>query len=60
MIRPARLSDLTALLAIENRCFQTDRLSRRNFRYLLTQAKAATLLLAADGAVQGYVMLLFN
>ncbi len=60
MIRPARLSDLTALLAIENRCFQTDRLSRRNFRYPLTQAKAATLLLEADGAVQGYVMLLFN
>lgn len=60
MIRPATLDDLDVLVGIENRCFETDRLTRRNFRYLLTRANAATLLEEDGGAIRGYAMLLFH
>jgi ribosomal protein S18 acetylase RimI-like enzyme len=60
MIRAATLDDLDALVAIEKRCFETDRISRRNFRYLLTKANAVTLLDEDAGVVRGYAMLLFN
>jgi ribosomal protein S18 acetylase RimI-like enzyme len=60
MIRPAALKDLDALERIETRSFETDRLSRRSFRYLLTKANAATLVDEKSGVVRGYAMLLFN
>jgi hypothetical protein len=41
MIRPATLADLDTLLALEQACFDSDRLSR--FRYMLTKAHARTL-----------------
>jgi ribosomal-protein-alanine acetyltransferase len=60
MIRTAQLQDLTALLAIENKSFDIDRLSRRSFRYLLTKANADTLVYEESGQLLGYVMVLFN
>lgn len=60
MIRPATLDDLDALLDIEERCFDSDRLSRRSFRHLLTRGHAATLVAERDGAVCGYGMVLCN
>ena len=60
MIRSAKVDDIDALVAIENRCFDTDRLSRRSFRHLLTKAHAVTLLEQSANAVRGYVMVLFN
>lgn len=60
IIRPARLDDLSALIRIENRCFTTDQLSRRSFRYLLTEGNAETLVDETDGVLRGYCMLLFN
>lgn len=60
MIRPATLDDLDALVRIENSTFETDRISRRNFRYLLTKANAATLVDEADGKIRGYAMALFH
>ncbi|EHQ52367.1 MULTISPECIES: GNAT family N-acetyltransferase/peptidase C39 family protein [Ectothiorhodospira] len=60
MIRPARLSDIPALLAIEQRCFASDRLSRRQFRYLLTKGKAHTLVFDEGEGILGYVLLLFS
>jgi ribosomal protein S18 acetylase RimI-like enzyme len=60
MIRPATPDDLDALVRIENHSFETDRLSRRNFRYLLTKANAATLVDERDGTIRGYSMLLFH
>jgi len=59
-IRPAGLADLDALVEIENRCFDTDRLSRRSFRHLLTRGRAATLVAERAGAVVGYVLVLFS
>ena len=60
MIRPARLKDLDALVAIEDRSFDVDRFSRRSFRYLLTKANAETFVYEEEGRVQAYAMLLFN
>ena len=59
-IRPARLDDLAALVALENRCFVTDRLSSRSFRYLLTRGNAETLVDEASGVLRGYCIVLFN
>ncbi|MFN2348676.1 MAG: peptidase C39 family protein [Thioalkalivibrio sp.] len=60
MIRPAEVPDIPALVALEQRCFQTDRLSRRQFRYMLTKANAHVLLSEVDGLINGYVLLLFS
>jgi ribosomal protein S18 acetylase RimI-like enzyme len=60
MIRPARLDDLDDLVRIENTTFETDRITRRNFRYLLTKANAATLVEEEGGRVRGYAMALFH
>jgi len=60
MIRPASLSDLSALLTLEKRCFDTDQLSRRSFRYLLTEGNAETIVDERYGRIRGYAMVLFN
>ena len=60
MIRKATLHDLEALVALENRSFTTDRLSRRSFRHLLTKAHAVTLVDELEGRLAGYATLLFN
>ncbi len=60
-IRLATLIDVDALVLIENNAFETDRLSARSFRYLLSKANALTLVAVEDGDVAlGYVMVLFN
>ena len=59
-IRPARLDDIPALLALENSAFVSDRVSARSFRHLLTRANAATLVEEHRGVLRGYATLLFN
>ena len=60
MIRKAVLQDIDALVALESRSFDTDRLSRRSFRHLLTKAHAVTLVAEEEGGIAGYVTVLFN
>ena len=60
MLRSATLDDLSALSALEQQCFATDRLSRRSFRHLLTRGHAITLVAEAGGQISGYVLLLFS
>ncbi len=60
MIRQATLDDLDALVGIEVSSFDSDRLSRRNFRYLLIKGNAEILVEEENGVVRGYAMLLFN
>jgi ribosomal protein S18 acetylase RimI-like enzyme len=58
-LREATMDDLEALLGLEEKCFDTDRLSRRSFRRFLSSA--ADHLLVADAGEQGlggYVLLL--
>jgi len=59
-IRPARTDDLEELVALETRCFSTDRLSRRSFRHMLTRANATTLVHERDGRLTGYALVLFS
>jgi len=59
-VRPATLSDLPALLRIEERSFQYDRLSRRSFHHLLTRGHAICLVGEADDDVAGYALVLLH
>jgi len=59
-IRPAVLSDLSALLRLEEASFETDRINRRQFRYLLTRGRATILVAEDQGALVGYVLVLFS
>ena len=60
MIRQATLQDLDSLVTLENRCFTGDRLSRRSFRHMLTKAHASMLVVESNGAIPGYVIVLFH
>ncbi len=60
MIRDARLSDLSSLVALEERCFELDRFSRRQFRYLITRARGRLLVDERRGKLIGYVLVLFR
>lgn len=59
-IRLARSADLSDLVALEQRCFDTDRISRRQFRYLLSKGNAAILVAELDNELRGDVVLLFS
>lgn len=59
-IRPGVADDLAALLLIEQASFSGDRLSRRSFRHLLTEANSVTLIDDAGDAPRGYITLLFR
>ena len=58
--RLATSRDLEALVAIEESCFDSDRISRRSFRELLARPTAVTILALRDGRIAGYAMLLFR
>ena len=63
MIRDAILDDVPALVDLETRCFEIDRLSARSFRRFLTKGKA-TLLANVDeeegGRLNAYALVLFH
>jgi ribosomal protein S18 acetylase RimI-like enzyme len=59
-IRPARASDVGALLAIENESFATDRLTARKIRRLLAHGNCALLVAVARDEVVGYALVLFR
>ena len=58
--RRAEPGDLDALLAIENAAFQTDRLSRRSLRALISSKTAAVIAAELSGRMAGYAALLFR
>lgn len=58
--RLATLQDLNALSSLEERCFTSDRISRRQFRYLLSKGNAITLLALQHEKLVAYVTLLFS
>ncbi len=59
-LRPARQDDLEALVALEERCFEIDRLSRRSFRHFLASPTAICLVAELDGRLQGYALVLLH
>jgi len=60
MIRPASIADVDALWGIEQSCFDSDRITRRQWRHMLTKAHADTLVAEQEAALAGYVLLLYN
>ena len=59
-IRDATLADLDALVALENRCFVEDRISRRQFRHLLNKGHAALFVAEEGTGLLGSLVLLFS
>ncbi len=60
MIREATLGDIPALVELENRSFDSDRLSERSFRHLLKKGNAALLVDAHAGRLRAYILVLFH
>ncbi len=58
-LRRGRLSDLGALLALENAVFTTDNLSRRSFRHFLAAPGAMLIVAEDDGRLAGYTLVLY-
>lgn len=59
-IRQARLEDLPALLALEERAFPSDRFNARQFRHLLTRARARFLVATGSNQLLGYGVNLYR
>ena len=59
-IRQAQLSDLEALVKLENVSFETDRLSRRSFRHWLSADHRALLVVDVEGKVAGYILIIYH
>jgi ribosomal protein S18 acetylase RimI-like enzyme len=60
MIREATLDDVPALVELEARCFDYDRISARSFRHFLTHGNDDLLVAELDGAIAGYCVTLFH
>lgn len=59
-IRAAQLTDLDALVALENISFETDRLSRRSFRHWLTTTHCALLVAEHQQQLCGYILIIYH
>jgi [ribosomal protein S18]-alanine N-acetyltransferase len=59
-IRRSSPADLDALWDLENRVFETDRMSRRSLRWLLVSPSAATVVAQSDGEIAGVAVVLFR
>lgn len=59
-IRPARQSDLNALLALENASFATDQVSRRSFRRFISGRSDVFFVAVEKGKLLGYAVALFR
>ncbi|MDR9753382.1 GNAT family N-acetyltransferase/peptidase C39 family protein [Pseudomonas sp. SZMC_28357] len=60
VFRLAVLTDLPALLALEQQCFTMDRLNSRNFQWMLTRAHGQLLVAERNGELLGYALVLFH
>ncbi|HBX38782.1 MAG TPA: ribosomal-protein-alanine acetyltransferase [Pseudohongiella sp.] len=59
-IRNARLEDLDALHALENACFDTDRLSRRRLRHWILAGNREFMVAENQQHILGYGLVLFH
>lgn len=59
-IRKARLKDLTQLVEVESACFDYDRLSRRNFHWMIKNAHSIFLVQEYKSKIVGYGLVLIN
>ncbi|WP_426176891.1 GNAT family N-acetyltransferase [Massilia sp. TWR1-2-2] len=59
-VREALAEDIPALVSLEEACFNSDRLSRRSFRHLITEGNSVTLIDHTADQARGYITLLFR
>lgn len=59
-IRPAVISDVDQLVELENKSFDSDQLSRRSFKWMITKAQALLLVAESEQQIVGYVLLLYH
>jgi ribosomal protein S18 acetylase RimI-like enzyme len=59
-IRPAVVSDVDQLVELENNCFDSDQLSRRSFKWMITKGRALLLVAESEQHLVGYVLLLYH
>jgi ribosomal protein S18 acetylase RimI-like enzyme len=60
LVRPALLTDLDQLVALEKACFDTDQLSRRSFKHWITAEHRALLIAEQKTVVTGYVLIIYH
>jgi ribosomal-protein-alanine acetyltransferase len=58
--RNAALADTDALVYLENRCFEDDRISRRSFRRFIDMPRDRVILAEAEGQLVGYSLVLMK
>ena len=58
--RVATPCDVPALVALEQHCFTTDRLSPRSFQWMISRAHGQLLVAEQDGQLLGYALVLFH
>ncbi len=58
--RHAVKEDINALVFIENSCFDHDKITHRNFQWILEKGHADIILLEVDGTITGYGLLLYR
>ena len=56
-IRPATEEDLVSLVRLEERCFDTDRMSKRSFRAQIHSDHNLLLVAELEGRVMGYILI---
>lgn len=59
-IRSAELEDVPALFALEQSCFDTDRVSVRSFRRFIKDKRSDLFLAEQDGHLAGYFLLIYR
>lgn len=59
-LRPGAAVDLSRLVALEERLFTADRISRRSFRHFLSAPGAALIVAGRGGELAGYALVLFH
>jgi ribosomal-protein-alanine acetyltransferase len=56
----ATLNDVEALVAIENRCFEIDRMSARSIRRMIQKGNCDFILAKQNGVIAGYGLVLYH
>src|SRR5471030_1904036 len=58
--RVATPADVPELVALEQHCFTTDRLSPRSFQWMISRAHGQLLVAETDAGLLGYALVLFH
>ncbi len=59
-VRPAKSADLAGLLALEQQCFSSDRLSKRSFQRFIRLQQAVFVVAELDNDIVGYALVIFH